>query len=209
MASNDARWQLTGDYFENCNCDVVCPCLFSPQAPFTARPTQGACEVAFGFHVDRGRYGEVALDGLNAALAVRTPGPMAEGNWSLALYLDERADEAQQQALGAIFGGAAGGPVGDLAPFVTTVLGVTAVPLVWRKDGRSRSIEIPGRMHLAVSAAPSVVPDEAIWARNAHPFAPEVAMAVGDQGSTWTDYGMRWDNSGKNGHYAPISWSNG
>jgi len=33
-------------------------------------------------------------------------------------------------------------------------------------------------------------------------------MAVGEDGSTWTDYGMRWDNSGKNGHYAPINWSN-
>jgi hypothetical protein len=27
MASTQTRWQLAGDYFENCNCDVVCPCL--------------------------------------------------------------------------------------------------------------------------------------------------------------------------------------
>jgi hypothetical protein len=33
-------------------------------------------------------------------------------------------------------------------------------------------------------------------------------MAVGDSGSTWSDHGMRWDNSGRNGHYAPIRWSN-
>jgi len=30
---------------------------------------------------------------------------------------------------------------------------------------------------------------------------------VGAAGNTFSDYGMRWDNSGKNGHYAPISWS--
>ena len=35
-----------------------------------------------------------------------------------------------------------------------------------------------------------------------------LAMAVGEQNSTWTDYGMSWDNSGKNGHYASINWSN-
>jgi hypothetical protein len=35
MASTQTRWQLAGDYFENCNCDVVCPCLFSPNAPLT------------------------------------------------------------------------------------------------------------------------------------------------------------------------------
>jgi hypothetical protein len=51
-------------------------------------------------------------------------------------------------------------------------------------------------------------PDGEIWATNAHHFAPEgVAMAVGDESSTYTDYEMHWDNSGKNAHYAPINWS--
>ena len=39
------KWRLSGDYFENCNCDVVCPCLFSTAPPLTARPTQGECNV--------------------------------------------------------------------------------------------------------------------------------------------------------------------
>ena len=46
-----AKWQLTGDYFENCNCDVLCPCLVSSAAPLTARPSQGACDVAVAFHI--------------------------------------------------------------------------------------------------------------------------------------------------------------
>ena len=25
--ATQAKWQLSGDYFENCNCNVVCPCL--------------------------------------------------------------------------------------------------------------------------------------------------------------------------------------
>ncbi len=209
-AQTQVRWQFTGDYFENCSCDVVCPCIFSVGAPFTAKPTAGACEVAFGFHIDRGSFDGVPLDGLNAAMIARTPGPMAEGNWSLALYLDERADERQRQALQAIFTGAAGGPVAPLAPFVSTVLGVKAVPITYRIEGKRRSVEIPRVMRLAVRPAQSVVPDQEIWATNAHPFAPGgLAMAVGEEGSTWEDFGMRWDNSGKNGHYAPITWSNG
>jgi hypothetical protein len=208
MASVATQWQIIGDYFENCNCDVVCPCLFSPNPPFTSRPTAGACEIAFGFHVDRGSYGDVSLDGLTVALMVRTPGPMADGNWSVAAYFDERADERQQQALQAIFTGAAGGPMASLAPLISQVLGVKTAPITFRKDGRNRSLEIPGTARLAVHAAPSLVPDQEIWAANAHPFNIEgVAMAVGDAGSTWEDYGMRWDNSGKNGHYAPITWS--
>jgi hypothetical protein len=51
-----SKWQLSGDYFENCNCDVVCPCLVSAAAPLTARPSQGSCDVALVFHIDRGLF---------------------------------------------------------------------------------------------------------------------------------------------------------
>src|SRR2546423_6635498 len=208
MNSTQTRWQIAGDYFENCNCDVVCPCLFSPKAPLTSMPTAGACEVAFGFHVDRGSYGDIPLDGLNVALAARTPGPMAEGNWSVALYLDERANEQQRQALAAIFSGSVGGPLGALAPLISTVLGAKTVPITFNVAGKRHSVEIPNIMHLAVNPLPSMDPNNEIWALNAHPFSPKLAMAVCEQNSTWTDYGMSLDNSGKNGHYAAIHSAN-
>jgi hypothetical protein len=208
MTSVQARWQITGQYFENCNCDVVCPCLFSPNPQLTSKPTRGACEIGFAFHIDRGTFEGATLDGLNAAILVRTPGPMADGNWSLGLYLDERADEQQRAALQTIFTGGAGGPMGALAPLVSTVLGTKAVPITFRQEGLRRALEIPGVAHWSVQALPSGVPDQEIWASNAHPFAPAVSMASGQAGSTWDDYGMHWDNSGKNGHYAPINWSN-
>ena len=110
------QWRLSGDYFENCNCDVVCPCLVSKAAPLTARPTRGVCDEALLFHIDRGRYGEVPLDGLNVALVAHAPGPMAEGNWTVAGYVDERADDQQAAALAAIFTGAEGGPMAGMPP---------------------------------------------------------------------------------------------
>jgi hypothetical protein len=208
MATTQTTWRITGDYFENCNCDVVCPCLFSPGPPMTARPTAGACEVPLAFHIERGTYGDVPLDGLNAVVALRTPGVMSEGNASVALYLDDRADGPQRAALQAIFSGAAGGPPAALAPIITTVLGVKTVPIRWHKDGKRRAVEIPGIANLAVRAVPSMNPDGEIWASNAHPLAMDkLAMAVGEENSTFSDYGMRWDNSGKNGHYAAINWS--
>jgi hypothetical protein len=133
---------------------------------------------------------------------------MAQGNWSVALYLDERADEQQRQALQSIFTGAVGGPLATLTPLISTVLGAKTVPITFHKEGKRRSIDIPSVMQMAVRAIPSLNPDEEIWAKNAHPFASSVSLAVGEEKSTWADYGMRWDNSGKNGHYAPISWSN-
>jgi hypothetical protein len=133
---------------------------------------------------------------------------MQDGDWTAAFYVDERGNQAQRDALEAIFSGAAGGIIAHLMAMVSTVLGVAAVPINWQAEDRRRSIEIPGRMHMGVTATPGSNPDDAIWARNAHPFASEVAMAFGTEASTWTDYGRHWDNSGKNGHYAAIDWTN-
>ncbi len=203
------KWQLTGDYFENCNCDVVCPCLASPAAPLTSRPSRGACDVALAFHIDQGSYGDVALDGLSVVLAAHAPGPMADGNWAVAAYIDERADDRQTAALGAIFTGADGGPMAAFAPLVATQLGVKKVPISYALRGKGRSVEIPGIMQMAVEPLPTMHPSGEIWTALGHPVAPDrLALAVGRQGSTFSDYGMRWDNSGRNGHYAPIRWSN-
>ena len=204
-----AKWQLTGDYFENCNCDVVCPCLVSTSAPLTSPPTQGVCDVALLFHIEKGSYDQVSLDGLSVALAAHAPGPMANGNWSVAAYIDERADDTQTAALGAIFTGAEGGPMAAFAPLIATNLGVKKVPITYSVSGKTRAAQIPGILNMTVEPLPTAHPSGEIWAALGHPVAPDrMALAVGAQGSTFVDHGMRWDNSGKNGHYAPISWSN-
>src|SRR5690348_14963049 len=200
-----AQWQLSGEYFENCNCAVLCPCLVSTAAPLTARPTEGVCDVVLAFHIEKGNYGSVSLDGLNVALAVHAPGPMADGNLSAAAYIDERASDEQTAALGAIFTGAEGGPMSAFAPLIATQLGVKKVPIRYSIGDKGRSVEIPGVVHMGVAALPTMHGSGEMWAAIGHPVAPDrLALAVGSSGSTFTDYGMRWDNSGKNGHYAPI-----
>jgi hypothetical protein len=204
-----AQWRLKGDYFENCNCDVVCPCLVSTAPPLTSRPTQGACDVALAFHIDEGRYEETSLDGLNVVVVAHTPGRMSEGDWALGAYIDERADEAQSEALGQIFSGGAGGPMSAFAPLVGRQLGVKKLPIRFAIEGKTRSVEIPGVMSMSVAPLPTLHPDGEIWASIGHPIAPDkLALAVGGEGSTFADHGMRWNNSGKNGHYARITWSN-
>ena len=204
-----ATWQLTGDYFENCNCDVVCPCLASSVAPLTSRPSRGTCDVALIFHVDKGTYGDVTLDGLNVAVIMHAPGPMADGNFTAAAYIDDRADDRQTGALAAIFTGVEGGPMAAFAPLIATQLGVKKVPIRYSIPGKSRSAEIPAIMQMAVEPIPTMHPSGEIWTTLGHPVAPDrIALAMGSSGSTFADYGMRWDNSGRNGHYAAISWSN-
>jgi len=209
MADN-LSWQISGDYFENCSCTVVCPCTFSPLGPLMAQPTSadGSCEVPLAFHIDSGRYGDVSLDGLNVVAALRTPGVMSAGNASVALYIDDRADEPQQQALTAIFSGAGGGPMGALAPLIGEVLGVKVVPIQYSIEGKRRSVEVPNVMTVAVASMPGLT-GEGISADGAHPLFPTgLMMAVGEEDSVYEDYGMRWDNTGKNAHHAAFTWSN-
>ena len=210
MVTPTVRWHLNGEYFENCNCDIVCPCLVSPAGPMTEAPTQGVCDVAFAFHINEGAFGETSLDGLNVAAVAHAPGPMGQGNWSMGLYLDERADESQREALQTIFSGAAGGPPGAFAPLISTVLGIKTTAINYQRNGRQRAVEIPSVMHMSVRGLSSLNPDQEVWIAAGHPFSPDRwAVAVGEEGSTFQDFGLRWDNSGKNAHYSDIRWSNG
>jgi hypothetical protein len=202
-----AQWQITGEYFENCNCRIVCPCLVSTAAPLTSNPTDGDCHVVFVVHIDRGRYDGVPLDGLNVAMIAESHGPMANGNMTGAAYIDERANDKQMEALGAIFGGTAGGPPAALAPLFGKNLGAKKAKIAFRQEGKSRSADIPDVLAMSVNALPSLGEGE-IWAATGHPFNPtHLAFAVGGEKSTFTDHGFRWDNSGRNGHYASIEWS--
>src|SRR5579862_128508 len=202
--ADQGKWSLSGEYFENCNCDVACPCLISSAAPLTTRPTRGECDVAIVFHVDKGRHGDVTLDGLNVAVVGHWPGPMGNGGGEVALYVDERASDAQTAALGGIFGGADGGPMAGFAPIIAKNLGAKKVAIKFAIDGKARSVEIPEIMHMSAEPIPTMHPSGESWVAIGHPFAPEkLALAMGGKNSTFADHGMRWDNSGKNGHYAP------
>ncbi|WP_430699296.1 DUF1326 domain-containing protein [Mesorhizobium humile] len=202
------RWQLSGSYFENCSCDVVCPCLLSTNPQLTSKPTKGICDVALVFHIDKGNFGDVRLDGLSVAMVAQTPGPMAEGNWTAAAYIDDRADDPQTEALGAIFTGAAGGPMAAFAPMISTNLGAKKVPIRYQVNDKKRSAEVAGVMKLAVEPLPTMREDGEMWAATGHPVNPDwLGLAVGVEGNTFSDHGMSWDNSRRNAHYAPINWS--
>src|ERR1051326_355880 len=162
-------WQISGDYFENCSCTVVCPCLISPSAQLTSKPTQGVCDVVLAFHIEKGRFGGTALDGVNVALAVHTPGAMADGKWTAAAYIDERADDKQTEALGVIFTGAAGGPMAAFAPLIGNNLGAKKAPIKYQIDGKKRSAEIPNILKMAVEPLPTMHGSGEIWASIGHP----------------------------------------
>jgi hypothetical protein len=205
---DEVPWHLSGDYFENCSCSIACPCFFSAAAPLTTRPTEGFCNVPLIFHIESGRYGNVALDGLNVFVILHSPGVMADGGWSVATYIDQRADDEQTDALATIFSGTAGGPMAAFAPLIARNLGVTKVPITFRIDGKTRSAEIPGILQMSVDPLQTLHPSGEMSVNLGHPVSPDkMVLAIGASGNTFGDHGMRWDNSGKQGLYASIRWS--
>src|SRR5207244_12087273 len=98
------------DYCENCSCSIVCPCLVSAAPPLTARPTEGFCNVPLIFHIESGSYGDIVLDGFNVLIILHAPGVMADGDWSVAAYIDRRANDEQTAVFGASFNGVDGRP---------------------------------------------------------------------------------------------------
>ena len=92
-------WYVEGIEFGNCNCDWCCPCQFE------SLPTQGHCQGFEVVRIDRGRFGEVDLKGLKAALLYAWPGPIFKGGGELQAVIDERADERQRLALKTVLHG--------------------------------------------------------------------------------------------------------
>jgi hypothetical protein len=201
-------WRLEGEYLENCNCEILCPCIIGPRSPAggpMAEPTEGHCDVPMVFRIDRGQYGETNLDGLHAALAIYTPGPMGAGGWTLGVYVDEAGGEAERQALETIFAGEAGGPMGRLGAAVATRLPTRAAAIRFEAEGRKRRAEIPGVLEIEVEGIEGGDGSES-WLDNVrHPVAPRLAIAKAIKG-IFRDHDFEWDNAKLNAHYASFAW---
>ena len=202
----NVAWKISGDYFEACSCDFVCPC---PTSGLAARPTQGYCDAGLVFHIDRGTYGSVTLDGRTFAVLLHTPGAMIEGNWTVGLVVDDGASAEQRDAIKTIASGEGGGPMAALGPLVGTFAGVETKPIRIERSGMRRSVSIPGMLDIAIEAVPGAKQGEPIYFDNVgHPAASRLGLAKASRGHMHA-FGIHWDDtSGKNnGHVAPFSWS--
>jgi hypothetical protein len=203
-------WRVAGEYLENCNCEVLCPCLLGPRnaaGGATAPPTEGHCDVPLVFMVREGRYGTVDLAGTHAGLAVYTPGPMGAGDWTMGLYVGSAATAAQRAGLEAIFGGQAGGPLGRIGAIVTRRLPTRAVPIEFGMEGRRRWARIPGVLDVEVEGVEGRKPGTESWIDNVRHFVSSRLAAARATRSSYRDHGFTWDNTGRNAHYASFDWS--
>jgi hypothetical protein len=196
------KWNLTGTYFETCNCEAACPCVF------TSPPTQGHCTALVAWHIDKGQYEDVKLDGLNVALAVHAPGNMVATKWKVAAYFDDKASAAQNDALHAIFSGKAGGHPAILASFIGELAGAKNVPMRYQANGKHASLTIPGIAEAEIEAMegqggkPITIDNHPLCVAPGNP-----ATVARSKNFQFSDYGMDWKLSGRNGFLSPFAYS--
>ena len=200
-------WKVSGQYYETCSCDFVCPCVPGQMA---VRPSKGWCTFAMAFQVERGNYGEVPLDGLGFIVLGYTPEEMGKGNWSVGLIADERAKPEQREAITAIASGAAGGPMAPLSALIGTFLGVESAPIEFKRDGVKWSVKAAEMLDMAAEGAMGLNPEsrEPLHLENTgHPAADRFALAHASRSHVSALGITLHDDSGKNnGQYAPFSW---
>lgn len=139
------KWQFEADYLQACNCHFGCPCEF--EAP----PTMGFCEGGGIWRINRGRYGDVPLDGLAVGFAAHWPKAIHEGNGTAVVFCDERANEDQRHALISIASGEAGGlPFEIIATTFSKVLDPQFVRFDFEANGKQSHGRAGDRLQIAV-----------------------------------------------------------
>lgn len=200
-------WTATGQYYETCSCDYVCPCILGQMA---VPPTAGSCTFAMAYQIERGSYGSVTLDGLGFIVLGLTPEAMGKGNWSVGVIADERATAEQKDAITAIASGSSGGPMAALSGLIGKFLGVESAPIRFERSGAQWSVTAASLVDMAAQGAMGIDPSntEPLHLENTgHPASSRFALAHALK-SHVDALGLKWsDTTGKNnGQYAPFAW---
>lgn len=195
------EWEIKGPALNNCNCDYGCPCQFN------ALPTHGNCHAIGAMHIERGRFGDTDLSGLNWASTFQWPGPVHMGQGSCQVFVDERADDAQRQALVTILSGqeaAEGLSVFQVfASTLETIHPPQFVPVTVDVDIENRTgrVSVPGLVDTRAEPIRNPVTGEPQRVGVAMPGGFEYKFAEYGSGTTRTQNAVALDLENSHAHF--------
>ena len=199
-------WRLEGAYTENCNCEVVCPCVASA---FAAPATYDRCTAMFAWHIESGEVDGTDVSDLSVVLVLDTPRQMSEGNWRVGMFMDDRASEEQAEKLGGIFSGQMGGPLANLVPLISENLGMEVASIEHIDDGLRHRVRVGDAIDVEIEDLVSPVdPDGPLpkLTQTRHPansdMTPARSLSARVQG-----LGIDFSGEGKSGMSTRFSWS--
>ncbi|MGH7060192.1 MAG: DUF1326 domain-containing protein [Stellaceae bacterium] len=202
------EWRVRADEFANCNCSYGCPCQFN------ALPTHGFCEAACGYRIGEGHFGEVRLDGLLAAGTWQWPGAVHQGNGTMQLVIDERADARQREALVKILSGEETEPMATVwwvyAAMSPTKLEPLFLPIAFEVDVEARRarLDVPGLLETTGEPIKNPITGAEHRARIDLPHGFEFRIAEIGSGTTRATGAIKLDLTKSYGQFAHIHLSN-
>lgn len=170
-------WEIQGREIVNCNCAYGCPCQFN------ALPTHGHCEAAGAIAIDKGRFGDVPLDGTRIAFVFKWPGAVHEGRGQCLPIVDERASEQQRNALLRLMSGEESDPFATMFSVYSSTCETVHDPVFARIDfdvnieGRTGHIRIKDLLETSVEPVRNQVSGEPARARIDLPAGFEYELA--------------------------------
>ena len=197
-------WKVEGQYFENCSCDVPCPCTVS----LDLGADQDRCNAFLVFQVESGEVDGVDVGGVTVAAIADTPKVMSDGNWRLGVLIDDRASDEQAEKLAAVFGGELGGPMEALAPLVGEQLGVERVPMEVSHDNGTHRIKV-GDGEIEVQEIVPFGKEDGQSARLTgifHPAGDDFAIARATK-SQVSAFGIEHAFEGQSAFASPFAWA--
>ena len=129
-------YKIEGRLLEVCTCNVLCPCWVGED------PDGGTCDGTLAWHVDKGSVNGVDVAGRTIVMLCHIPGNILKGNWNVRVYVDEKATEAQMNALLNVWTGKLGGPIADMAKLVGKVDSVEKVPIEFVVEGVKGTLKV-------------------------------------------------------------------
>jgi hypothetical protein len=199
------KWFLEADYLQACNCDYGCPCEF--EAP----PTMGFCEGLGAWKIKRGQFGDLSLDGLAFGFAAHWPKAIHEGNGTAALFFDEKASQAQRDALVQIATAQAGGmPFEIIVTTITNLLPFQFVPFQFHMDGKNSSVQVGDNVKIGLAPIKNPVTGKSEGVRVVHEtgFIFQSAEALAGAVCEVNLEGLKFAWPNKAGFLAQIRYSN-
>jgi len=205
-------WHLSGDWFDVCKCNIPCPCTFAQT------PSYGDCDGVLAYHINKGVYGEISLDGLNVLAVSYFKGNIWSGNTKadIAVFFDESANRQQRDALNMIFTGKAGGFMAEFAKLIGEVRGVEFAPIKFEvaEDLGYWSAEIPGKVIARGEALTGPMTPSGKRVQTLNPPGSEVGPGtIATWGTAVIDevnlpnFHYQWKRTGKSSKHIPFNWS--
>jgi hypothetical protein len=173
-----------------------------------ALPTDGTCRAVAGWRIDEGHFGELRLDGLSSVTLYSWPGAVHQGNGTMQVVVDERADAAQREALVSILQGENADEGATMLSIYramcTTILEPLFAPIDMTidVDGRTARLRVPDYIETELEPLKNPVTGAAHRARIDLPNGLEFRQAEVASGSSKVVGGIPMEFTDSHAHLA-------